>query len=420
MSRYVCAQCTTFVSIHTVTPLSNVALRSGFLSLQRSQDRPLSTRRSLQQQNPSHGANTQDRRDAEIAESSQPEDAERSAPAPLKSSNEQWSTLPQQTDLSSTRPADLHIPDYPTSADGRSLDFQTMGSYYYRLGRAYLSFYKTGLKNVWHNYKGAREIRLRIKRNTGGLKQKHIYQAVQDQVLSRRDYQLLLRSNHDITKLAPFMLIFAVCGEFTPIVVPLFGARVVPGTCILPKQAKAMEARITSFMTETYATRKEMDPKERQRLGIDDGTEFPMTPEIFRVVSRRQHERSVSSKQIMATAYAHEISSFKRPLPLLGNFLAQTFYYSRLRKRAFELHIDDILLLREGGVKGLLSYDSFAEVRRALLARGYDPSITSHVDKHKAEESSAESEQPAKEFLQLYLDYQRDRAAKEHGEHGER
>ncbi|KMP02057.1 hypothetical protein CIRG_02196 [Coccidioides immitis RMSCC 2394] len=55
----------------------------------------------------------------------------------------------------STRPAQLELPEKSANSSG-------MFKYYISLGKAYYAFYKTGLKNVYHNYRAAAPIRKRL------------------------------------------------------------------------------------------------------------------------------------------------------------------------------------------------------------------------------------------------------------------
>ncbi|KAK7540447.1 uncharacterized protein J3D65DRAFT_615354 [Phyllosticta citribraziliensis] len=89
--------------------------------------------------------------------------------------------------------------------------------YWFEFGKAYLSFFKTGVKNVWANSKVARELR-----------------KTKEDDLTRADFQLIARSRHDMTRLPIFAVVFIVCGEFTLLVAP-FMAGVMPKTCRPPQ-----------------------------------------------------------------------------------------------------------------------------------------------------------------------------------------
>ncbi|PKX91599.1 uncharacterized protein P174DRAFT_505648 [Aspergillus novofumigatus IBT 16806] len=120
----------------------------------------------------------------------------------------------------STRPADLNLPE-PVSASAGPADKLKR---YVALGRAYLSFYKTGLKNVYHNYRASLPLRRSL--------------AVHSQNLSRANFQLVRRAAYDVRRMIPFTLILIVCGELTPLAVLALGSAVTPFTCRVPQQIK--------------------------------------------------------------------------------------------------------------------------------------------------------------------------------------
>ncbi|KAK4166562.1 hypothetical protein QBC43DRAFT_312919 [Cladorrhinum sp. PSN259] len=111
-----------------------------------------------------------------------------------------------------TRPAPLNLPERDPEASAFK--------HYFSLGKAYLTFYKTGLKNILANRKLAKQI------SSSSAKQQ---QKSRSQILTR------IRYAHDIRRLPVFGLVLLICGEFTPFVVLLI-PKVVPLTCRIPKQ----------------------------------------------------------------------------------------------------------------------------------------------------------------------------------------
>ena len=123
-----------------------------------------------------------------------------------------------------TRPPPLGLPE--------KLPHLSKYKFYFRVGKAYAVFYKTGLKAIWTNYKLARALPDQIF-SSGQAK---LHQAVLDG-LSRADFQLIRRTRRDINKVPLFALIWLICGEFTPLVIIFFTA-VVPPTIWIPKQVQ--------------------------------------------------------------------------------------------------------------------------------------------------------------------------------------
>lgn len=139
----------------------------------------------------------------------------------------------------------------------------------FKTGKAYLTFYKSGAKQVWTNLQlsqsGPQKL---VDLEYNGA----VYQAVKDRRISRADYQLLLRNWHDVKRVPIFGLIFLVCGEFTPFVVVAISG-VVPYTCRIPKQiasdrTRLEERRKISFRNLTEEYKKDMPLIRQQMLHI--------------------------------------------------------------------------------------------------------------------------------------------------------
>lgn len=257
--------------------------------------------------------------------------------------------------LATTRPAFLDLPTHP----GSNADIQTTAKYYFSLGRKYLAFYKNGLKNVWHNYKLARAIKTRLGiRNHG-----QVLSAVRAGQISRNEYQILLRSQHDVKKLLPFLVVFTICGEFTPLVIPFLGTKAVPTTCVLPKQAWPLVATIDR---NVYDNMKSKNGGEAILPPFEHP--FWIVPKIYDL--RQPEPDEMDPDHIMHLAHSLGLATVHIPWPIAGRYLARSYYHRRLKDRYRQLVIDDYLLIREGGAQSL---QDEKEVRMALVARGTIP-----------------------------------------------
>ena len=130
--------------------------------------------------------------------------------------------------------------------------------HYLNMGKSILKLYKTGIVNVWRNYKTTKL--LREKYNITSLKAltQYVLDSSFSQFMkeekndgsgnvllmipsenhfSRADYQLLLRTSRDLKKLPLFVIIFAVFFETSPLLILLF-PKISPGTCVLPYHSK--------------------------------------------------------------------------------------------------------------------------------------------------------------------------------------
>jgi hypothetical protein len=223
-----------------------------------------------------------------------------------------------ENDLSSTRPAPLNLPDGPVKELDESVSLKSRGTYLFRLGKAFVGFYKTGIKNIWFNYKEYRQIRKRI----DGTAIHNLIQHGPTPKISRREFQLYLRTQHDLKKLVPFCLVFAICGEFTPLVIPVLGTAVVPYTCRIPKQVK-------QNLQKTLSRIQNVERIGPQRGGVS------MTP---------------------ALAYVHDVDPFGlalRKVPVLGPLLWRFWVEPKFKRRMDDIICDAILIMREGGVQRL-------------------------------------------------------------------
>jgi hypothetical protein len=229
----------------------------------------------------------------------------------------------------STLPALLQLPERDPT--------KSLPGHLFRTGKAYLTFYKTGLKHIWTNYQAASAYR---------------QSQPSQRDLTRASFQLLRRSRHDLLRIPPFLLIFALCGEFTPLVV-LTVPNLVPGTCWIPKQVEGkrreLERRrsisfrnLTTEMPPVHATTDQLQRTQLLHLGSTLG-----------VTSGTWFER-------------------------LG-WPPAAILKGRVRDRLEYLGEDDGLIIKDGGVDAM----DIEEVRMALAERGVDVLGRSDADLRK-------------------------------------
>ncbi|TVY24656.1 hypothetical protein LHYA1_G006880 [Lachnellula hyalina] len=161
----------------------------------------------------------------------------------------------------STRPPPLELPkrnDPPTSTI----------KYYIALGKAYATFYKTGAKAIYANFRASQPIQDLVDTKHASS----LPTAVSANALTRSEFQLLCRNWHDIKRVPIFGLVFILCGEFTPLVVIALSS-VVPWTCRIPKQIDADRKKLEkrrgiSFrnLTVEPPTEKGVDALERMQV----------------------------------------------------------------------------------------------------------------------------------------------------------
>lgn len=280
-----------------------------------------------------------------------------------------------------TRPAPLDLP--PSSGSGRgegqgegggggakvpspssssSISFM---KHYFAVGRAYLQFYKSGLKNAYANFRLSVPIRRRIGLSTwfpsfpdipppsmaGAAIGVPLMRERRTARLSRAEYHLLQRSSYDLRRLVPFAFVLLICGELTPFVVllPGVGNHIVPRVCLTPRQLDKEERAFASRKekeTFVYRGARYMDLKDSK--AVRDLNAFAVSP------------TDALNATISLNLTRHTPPHFLVPL------FTRILYQRRLSRHLTYLVWDDVLLRRDGGVDALCR----AEVRIAILQRG--------------------------------------------------
>ncbi|KAL3458521.1 hypothetical protein BJX64DRAFT_223518 [Aspergillus heterothallicus] len=293
------------------------------------------------------------------------------------------SSIPLTDDINpppSTRPADLDLPDsLPPTAPATDKVKR-----YFSIGRAYLSFYKTGLKNVYHNYRASLPIRRSLGipanlptapaaaafygmiNNNNNNKPKKAKEgetgknALARLKTSRSTFQLLHRAAYDVRRMIPFTLILIICGELTPLLVLAFGNAVTPYTCRVPRQIEKYRAQRLSRKTAALSARAA--EVEGSVTAPQAGSEEEMQV-ISKFVDAEWVEKASDVEILRACAVLGLAKTHQRP-----GFLVGMVYRRRLRKFVEYLGLDDELMRNCGGVKALEA----VEVRVAVEERaGY-------------------------------------------------
>jgi hypothetical protein len=220
-----------------------------------------------------------------------------------------------------TRPPPLDLPDGPPDAPVLS---QPYFSYLFATGKAYLKFYKTGIKHIYTNtrllYSSSSDPELAAARPERG---------------TRADMHLHLRWRYDVRRLPLFALMLIICGEFTPLVVlALPGA--VPLPCRIPKQVDKLLLR---------AERRRMQARiEQARHAVEFGSGAGPAPSMKDMFVHYAQVLGLSAPKWM-------------PAVWIGSGVLARFDY---------LAADDELLIKAGGAAALVP----EEVRLACVDRG--------------------------------------------------
>lgn len=234
----------------------------------------------------------------------------------------------------STRPPRLDLP----VKDPQASKF----SYLLSVGKAYIRFYKTGLKAVFENRRTLHAT-LATKPVEADRRPPSVWTPSHVPTsYSRADWLLLWRVRHDLLRVPLFGLVLLVCGEFTPLVVIAIDG-VVPYTCRLPRQ-------IAASMTKA---------EERRR-------------ESFTYLENTYPQGLLAQGVPQAAVRGHVL----RSLHLVGvmwdklGFIMPGLWKVKGTLRMAFLEGDDRLLLQDGGLSGL----EVEELKIACAERGIDVS----------------------------------------------
>ncbi|PYI10464.1 hypothetical protein BO78DRAFT_393886 [Aspergillus sclerotiicarbonarius CBS 121057] len=255
----------------------------------------------------------------------------------------------------STRPADLSLPASlpPSSSPADKL------KHYVSIGRAYLTFYKTGLKNVYHNYRAAMPLRRTLNLPTyipsspPTTTASSFLKTLHSTGLGRSQFQLLRRSAYDIRRMIPFSLVLIICGEMTPLAVLALGNAITPLTCRIPRQLEKERVK------RAVRKRDALVPVGSVTAPTV-GSEAEMRV-LKRMVDGEWIRTAGAGEALRACAALGLAKTHTRPEWLVG-----VLYRPRLRRYAEYLEVDDGLIRSGGGVSGMEA----AEVRLAVEERG--------------------------------------------------
>ncbi|KAL8663268.1 MAG: hypothetical protein Q9202_004017 [Teloschistes flavicans] len=228
----------------------------------------------------------------------------------------------------------------PLSLPQRDLDLSALdkSKFYYRTGKAYLSFYKSGIKAIWANYQSLRRLRKQIPSGRSAE------QALRDGHLTRGEYHLIRRTRSDVSRIPLFGLVLLICGEFTPFVVLFLGLNgAVPKTCHVPRQVDGAREKLEARRRESF------------RQGTITGNNLADIGDITKL-----------PKPILAHV-GKSLGMYSSLWDRIG--VTPTLFLSwRMRKAIERINTDDFAIERDGGTEHL----SDEESKIAAEERGLD------------------------------------------------
>ncbi|KAL2072155.1 hypothetical protein VTL71DRAFT_11498 [Oculimacula yallundae] len=232
----------------------------------------------------------------------------------------------------STLPAPLNL---PTHVPGGSTF-----KYVLSLGKAYVTFYKTGIKNTYRNYRTS----LVLQRRLDSQKTPSFSAAIKARNITRSEFLLLSRNWYDVKRVPAFAAVLLVCGELTPLVVLAF-TNIVPWTCRIPRQIDSDRRKL----------------EKRRAISFRNLT--------AKVLKGKSKAEDLNRMQLLHISWSLGLCSSKwdylgGQLPGLPDWVLRR----RVKKKVDLLEMDDTLIERFGGTKEM----DIEEVKLALVARGVD------------------------------------------------
>ncbi|CAO2656442.1 Nn.00g052450.m01.CDS01 [Neocucurbitaria sp. VM-36] len=244
---------------------------------------------------------------------------------------------------------------------------QNVASYLWTAGRAYVTFYKTGISHVRQTSKLAKQLRERAAKECPG---RDISAA-----LTRAEWQIVLRSRKDVLRLPAFGALVLLLGEWLPLVV-LYMTPVIPEACRIPKQV-AKDLSKTEKVRHERLRRVSLDAmrlmaQDRRTPGSSTTSANPPNAAAAMVPAAGGSDAKLVKAQDM-TLYELLLASARYNChSRIFDWLYLTPPKSLLRRRVAQrleyLGKDDALIERDGGWAAL----GKEEVQRACVERGID------------------------------------------------
>jgi hypothetical protein len=238
-------------------------------------------------------------------------------------------------------------------------------SYIWKCGRSYLTFYKTGVKNVRQTSKLARSLRAKA-----GPTGKVDYTAE----LTRAEWQIVRRSRKDMLRLPAFGLIFLVFGEWTPLLVRWI-TPIIPEPCRIPSQVERDLVKQENKRKDRQNVRQSQamrlirkdppKPGSRPPLPSDIGTKQNQLTALSGSDSL-QHMNPKTSTHFELFVLSAQYDLHARPWDWIGVTPPKWLLQRNLAKKVEYLKKDDEMILRDGGWAALEK----REVERACVERG--------------------------------------------------
>ena len=237
---------------------------------------------------------------------------------------------------------------------------QNVVKWLYRAGRAYLTFYKTGISHVRQTSKLAKTLRQKAAQTPN----KDI-----TEVLSRAEWQIVQRSRLDTLRLPAFGFLVLLLGEWLPLVV-MYITPVIPEACRIPQQVqralRKREDKRQDRLRRIALDAMRLMSRDRPPIGSTSSdtpsVTLPKSGQVMPVTTKNWNEMTLFELSLTAAQLDCYPALFEWLPVTAPKFLLQR----NVRKKLEYLKTDDKLIERDGGWAAL----GKQELERACVDRG--------------------------------------------------
>ncbi|KAF1362318.1 hypothetical protein EJ07DRAFT_107444 [Lizonia empirigonia] len=270
---------------------------------------------------------------------------------------------------------------------------QNYASYLFSCGKAYLTFYKSGISHTRQTLKFAKTLRARLTAQGHAVSQ----DIAGNGVLSRAEWQVLRCSKRDLLRLPVMGFLILALGEWLPLVV-VYLTPVIPEACRIPAQVertlRKLEARRRDRLNRIAMDAQRLQTRDRTPRTDEDAIRLAAAAEgLLSPDSKFGKEGGLAMASAIIPPSASQDLSLFHLLLLSARLncharLFDTLYLTPpkwLLQRSVSrtlayLTQDDELIRRDGGSQAL----DKQELQRACVDRGIDVLGKSEAEQRKS------------------------------------
>ena len=270
---------------------------------------------------------------------------------------------------------------------------QNYASYLFSCGKAYLTFYKTGISHTRQTLKHAKTLRSKMSGQGKGISKDIAGLGI----LSRAEWQILRRSKRDLLRLPVMGFLILALGEWLPLIV-VYLTPVIPEACRIPRQVertlRKLEAKRKDRLNRIAMDAMRLQARDRTPRTDEDAIRLAAAAEgLLSPESKSGKEGGMAmASAIVPPSASQELSLFHLLLlsarldchPRILDKLYLTppkwLLQKNVSKTLTYLKQDDDLIRRDGGSQAL----DKQELLRACAERGIDVLGKSEAEQRKS------------------------------------